>query len=65
MKLPKSWRLLCKHGDAWQPIETRDPYGLKPDHDNEVRFTPVTTAAVRMEIEMSDSPCGIQEWLID
>lgn len=65
LKLPKSWRLLCKHGDAWRPIETRDPYALQPDHDNEVRFTPVTTSAVRMEIEISDSPCGIQEWLID
>jgi hypothetical protein len=65
LQLPKSWRLLCKDGGEWHQIETSDTYSLQPDRSNELRFTPVTTTAVRLETEMSDAPCGIQEWLIN
>ena len=65
LKMPKSWRLLYKDGDAWRPVETDAAYGLHADRSNELRFSPVTTTAVRLETEMSDAPCGIQEWLIN
>ena len=65
LKLPKSWRLLYKDGEAWRPVVTGEAYGLQPDRPNELRFSPVTTTAVRLETELSDAPCGIQEWLIN
>jgi hypothetical protein len=65
LKLPKSWRLLYKDGEAWRPVETSETYGLPPDCSNELRLAPVTTVAVRLETEISDAPCGIHEWLIN
>jgi len=65
LQVPKSWRLLYKSGDSWLPIETSDSYGLNLDRNNELRFTPVMTTAVRLEIEISDAPCAIQEWMVD
>jgi DUF1680 family protein len=49
--LPASWRLLYRDGDAWRPVTNRDPYPVAKDAFNRVRFDPVTTAAVRLEIE--------------
>ncbi len=64
LKRPKSWKLLYKDGDAWRPVKTGDEYAVHLDQANRVRFTPIETTAVRLEIEMSDAPCGIQEWSI-
>ena len=65
LKLPKSSILLYKDGNQWHPAETRDTYGMQPDRSDAIRFVPVTTRAIRLETEMSDTPCGIQEWLVD
>jgi hypothetical protein len=65
LKLPKSWKLLYRDGNAWRPVETKGGYAVQSDRSNEICFTPVKTTAVRLETEMSDAPCGIQEWLID
>lgn len=65
LTLPRSWRLLYKDGDSWLPVTTGNSYGLLLDQPNQIRFTPVTTTAVRLEIEFSDAPCGIQEWIIN
>lgn len=62
--LPKSWQLLYKDGDAWQPVNTGSAYPLQPDAANEVLFTPIKTTAVRLKIEPSDTPCAIQEWSV-
>ncbi|HSP41286.1 MAG TPA: beta-L-arabinofuranosidase domain-containing protein [Luteolibacter sp.] len=65
LKLPKSWRLLYQNGDEWRAVEIDGHYPIKPDQANEVRFQPVTTKALRLEIDLADAPCGIQEWAVD
>lgn len=65
LKLPKSWRVLYKDGSTWCPVESADPFSMHLDRPNEIRFTPVKTTAVRLEVVFADAPCGIQEWLID
>ena len=65
LKLPKSWRVLYKEGSTWRPVESADSFSMHLNQLNEVRFTPVKTTAVRLEIVLADMPCGIQEWLID
>ena len=50
--LPKAWHLLYKDGNAWKPVQSSDPYGVEIDKFNNVSFTPVTTSALRMEIEL-------------
>ena len=50
-RLPASWRVLYRDGDQWRPVATRDPYAVTKDTFNRVRFDPVTTTALRLEIE--------------
>jgi uncharacterized protein len=63
--LPESWRVLYRDGDQWLPVETKDPSTLRLDDPNEIRFTPVTTQAVRIEVEPAAAPSAIQEWWIE
>lgn len=50
--LPQSWRLLYKDGDDWKPVKTSEPYTVTKDAFNKVGFEPVTTSALRIEIEL-------------
>jgi hypothetical protein len=50
-RLPTSWRVLYKDGDYWKPVANIDPYAVVKDKFNSVSFAPVTTIAVRLEIE--------------
>jgi DUF1680 family protein len=49
--LPESWRLLYKDGDAWKPVANNEPYVVAKDKFNVVSFSPVTTIAMRLEVE--------------
>lgn len=50
-RLPNSWRVLYKDADTWKPIANLEPYLVAKDKFNSVTFTPVTTTAVRLEVE--------------
>jgi DUF1680 family protein len=50
-KLPASWRVLYKVGDDWKPVAARGAYTVDRDTFNRVAFAPVTTGAVRIEVE--------------
>jgi hypothetical protein len=49
----------------WAQIESTKPVGREMDPLNEVRFVPIKASAVHHEVEFSDLPCSIREWLID
>jgi uncharacterized protein len=64
-KVPASWRLVYKDGEQWKPVENLDPYGVARNKYNKVTFKPVTTAALRIELQMQPgSSTGIQEWKV-
>jgi len=48
-KLPASWRVLYKDGAEWKPIPAE--YFVDKDKFNSVTFPPVTTSAMRLEVE--------------
>lgn len=50
-RLPASWRIVYKEGDQWKPVATHQAYGVEKDKFNRVTFDPVTTTAVRLEVE--------------
>jgi DUF1680 family protein len=50
-RVPTSWRVLYKDGEAWKPVANVEPYVLAKDKFNAVRFAPVTTLAMRLEVE--------------
>jgi len=64
-RVPASWRLLYKTGDLWQPVAAAGPYGIAKDAWNTIRFAPVRTTGLRLEIqEQRDWSAGVHEWKI-
>lgn len=64
-RIPRSWRVLYKRGDQWLPVEATGSYGLAKDQYNVVRFTPVRTSALRLEVQLPERfSAGIQEWKV-
>ena len=70
VRVPKSWRLLYKDastagGGEWKPVEAAGDYGVAKDAYNIVRFKPVTTSALRLELVMQPNvSAGVQEWKV-
>ena len=65
VRVPKSWRLLYKDADGWKAVEPLDPFGVAKDKYNTVRFKPVTTSALRLELVMQPNvSAGVQEWKV-
>jgi len=63
VRVPASWRLLYKSGDHWLPVQTTSAYGVARNAWNAVAFTPITTAALRIELSMQQGfSAGLQEW---
>jgi hypothetical protein len=64
-RVPQSWQLLYKAGDQWKPVAGASEYGGKMDQFNRVTFTPVRTAALRIEVQLqADWSGGILEWKV-
>ncbi len=62
-RIPKSWRIMYKSGNEWIPVEPLSPYTVSKDQLNTVTFKPVTTEAMRLEIELeTEFSTGIYEW---
>lgn len=64
-RVPRSWRLLYKDGDAWKSVEGASAYGTSRNRLNRVTFAPVTTTALRLEAELQPEVSGgILEWQV-
>jgi uncharacterized protein len=65
VRVPKSWRLLYKEGASWKPVQAAGTFGTAKDAYNTVRFNPVTTSALRLELVMQPQvSAGVQEWKV-
>ncbi len=65
-KLPKSWRVLYREGDAWKEVGAPSGYSVAADRYNDVNFTPVTTSALRLEAQLDDkATAGILQWRVN
>jgi hypothetical protein len=62
LALPRTWRILYQDDDSWRPVESVEPCTLRLDMPNELKFAPVRTRALRLEVEIGSSPCAVQEW---
>jgi uncharacterized protein len=50
-RLPESWRIVYRDGNEWKAVAGNQAYVVGKDQYNEVTFPPVTTTAVRIEVE--------------
>jgi uncharacterized protein len=65
VRVPASWRLLYKVGDEWKPVEALDQYAVARDKFNVVKFTPVITTALRLEVQaQANFSMGLQKWTV-
>jgi DUF1680 family protein len=65
-RIPKSWELLYKDGNNFKPVSNTDSYGAEKDKFNNVKFNPVETKALRLEVRLQqDFSAGILEWRVD
>jgi hypothetical protein len=64
-RVPQSWKLLYRDGEAWKPVETSAEFGTAKDRFVEVDFTPVETGALRIEVQLQPQfSGGILEWRV-
>lgn len=64
-RIPKSYRILYKKDGQWVPVKNKDSYNVTKDAFNTLRFEPVNTTALRMEIDLPvDNSTGIHEWAV-
>lgn len=62
-RIPESWRVFYKSGDTWVPVKTADAYGLAKNTANAVKFTPVRTSGLRLEVQLPQGfTAGVHEW---
>jgi hypothetical protein len=65
VRVPASWTLHYKDGDAWRPVQATSGYGTARDRENVVTFAPVRTTGLRLEIAMQPGfSAGVQEWSV-
>jgi DUF1680 family protein len=64
-RVPASWRLLYLQRNTWVPVRTTGEFGLAKDAYNTVRFSPVQTTALRLEVQAQEKwSTGIHEWKV-
>lgn len=66
-RLPASASLEYKSGDAWTPVPAPNggAIGVERDAMNSLRFTPVTTSAVRLRMTLQPGfSAGVLEWSV-
>ena len=66
-RAPESWSLQVKDSKGnWKPVETTDAYSTVIDQYNIVKFSPVTTTAIRLNAKLQkDASGGILEWKVN
>ena len=65
-RVPASWRLEYLTGGEWKPVETTAGFPVGVDKWCAVKFSPVTTTAVRLVLQMQPNwSSGIEQWQVE
>jgi hypothetical protein len=65
-RIPENWKVLWLNGNRWQEVKSKEGFNVVKDAWNEVSFDPVTTTAVRLEINFpGEFSGGIHEWEVN
>jgi hypothetical protein len=64
-RIPKSWRLLYQEASEWKPVPDPVAAAVARDQWNRMRFRPVKTTALRIEVQLQPGfSGGILEWRV-
>ncbi|HSW46203.1 MAG TPA: beta-L-arabinofuranosidase domain-containing protein [Phycisphaerae bacterium] len=65
IRVPKSWQVMWKKQDKWEPVEPLGLYTTAKDGWNRVDFKPVPTLELRLEVQLQENAgAGIIEWRV-
>ena len=65
-RLPSSWHLEYRDGDAWKPVAASGNYPIIKDGWSEVEFAPVQTTALRLAVQLQKGwAAGVHEWKVE
>ena len=65
-KLPKGWHVLCRDGENWKEVSSPSGYPIAADQMNQASFAPVTTSALRLEVQLQEgATAGLFEWTLN
>lgn len=65
-RIPASYKIYYKQGDAWVPVKPKTTYVIAKDKFNHIEFEPVTTTALKLEVQLPvDNSTGIHEWAVE
>lgn len=65
-RVPASWKVQYRMGEEWIDAVTTDEYLVTKDDWDSVSFTPLTTDALRLEVQLPDEyAAGIYEVVIE
>ncbi len=64
-RVPKSWKISYRVGEAWKPVESPSAFGTALNQFNKVMFRPVQANGLRLEVELQPNLSGgILEWKV-
>lgn len=64
-RIPASYKVLYLKDGQWVPVKNTTPYAISKDAFNVVSFEPVTTTALKLEVQLPvDNSTGIHEWVV-
>ncbi len=66
-RVPKEWKIYYRDEQGnWQPVANPSKYGVEKGVPNTVRFDPVKTTAVKLEVRLPDEhSAGMFEWEVE
>ncbi|WP_207515615.1 glycoside hydrolase family 127 protein [Longitalea luteola] len=65
-RIPAKWTIYYNKNGQWLPVKNTSAYELAKDKYNSVNFEPVTTNALKLEVQLPvEHATGIHEWVVE
>jgi hypothetical protein len=64
-RVPASWQVLYRDGNAWKPVEADSPGGVDTNRFNLQKFKKVSATALRLEVKLQEGfSGGVLQWRV-
>jgi DUF1680 family protein len=64
-RIPAAYKLFYQKDGAWVEVKNTTPYSIAKDGYDTLKFEPVTTTAMKLEVQLPvDFATGIHEWIL-
>ena len=64
-RIPLSYKISYKKGEEWLPVKTTTEYKAEKDKFNVLKFEPVKTTAIKVEVQLPEkTSSGLHEWIV-